>query len=129
MLTLGRYLKGKLPRTVTAGDNLTTKIKLYGDFEKTSMLWSFQMPQQENTIIDSLPGTVILPTLTKAGTHPWTLGLADDLGNPCSPVNGKCHVKAAKLTSYKLPPSKKYIDLKSPSVNISIQGLDAFNNP
>ena len=122
-------IKCRLPRSVTAGDNLTTKIKLYGEFEKTSMLWAFQIPQQENTIIESLPGSVILPTLTKAGKYAWTLGLADDLGNPYTAVNGKCRVEPAKLSSYRLTPAKKYIDLKSPSVKISIQGLDAFNNP
>jgi len=115
-----------LPRTVTAGERVDAAVKING---QGPLAWSFVSTEHPEPItLASDSAALRLPACLRAGTCTWTLGLSDDLGRPTQAVSGKLTVKPGPLSSFRVTPTKEYLDLAAPSVSLSVQGLDAFSN-
>ncbi len=123
------YVKPSMPRSLVAGTRGDSGIKAKGAASPATLLWSLTTPEHGTVTLDGIAAGIPLPAFTRAGDCAWTLGLADDLGQPILPVSGTLRVEPAALASYRLTPAKPYIDLAAPSVSLTIQGLDAFGNP
>jgi hypothetical protein len=121
-------LKTACPRSLTAGERGEARAEGDGLTARTSLLWSLATPEHGIVTFESSPDALRLPAFTRAGESPWTLGLADDLGQPLSAVSGTVRIEPAALASYRLTPAKPYLSLASPTVALSIVGLDRFGN-
>jgi hypothetical protein len=70
----------------------------------------------------------VLPSIEKAGKHHWTVGLADDLGQPVFPVTGTIDVTANVLAAYQLS-AKEFVDVRNNEpITVEITGVDRFGN-
>ncbi|MDR2114848.1 MAG: hypothetical protein LBP87_00550 [Planctomycetaceae bacterium] len=96
-----------------------------------SVLWVTKITQTK--IGESKPDTkghlkITLPPIEKAGHSDWTVGIADDLGQPMFPVSGKFNVTPDILTAYQLF-VKEFTDAKSDKpLTLKIIGVDRFGN-
>ena len=121
--------KPSMPRTLIAGLCGEAKLKTDGKALPPNLLWALLTPERGTALIEGTASSVTLPAFSRAGDSPWSLGLADDLGQPLHAVSGTLRIEPAALASYRLTPAKSYIDLAAPSVTLAVQGLDAFGNP
>ena len=122
-------IKPSFPKTISAGAKIVSSIRTTGTLSASKLLWAFVTPEHGTVVFEDLANSATLPPFTRAGDIPWTLGMADDLGEPMLAVSGKVRIEPAALASFRLSPAKTHIDLTSPSVTLTIQGLDAFGNP
>ena len=125
------------PRDVTAGKSAAVSIRTFGTDGRrlvaAPVIWTLLTHEHGTTFVESAPdgktaATFPLPAFTRTGECALTLGLAGDLGQPIHAFSGKLEVRPAALASYRLTPDKAFIDVKDPSVRLTIQGLDAFGN-
>lgn len=117
-----------LPRTATAGAPVQARLRATGTPPDAPLLWALATPEHGTRTFARPASSASLPPFTRAGETLWTLGLADDLGQPIRPVSGTLRVQPAALAAYRLTPARAYIDLASPRATLSVQGLDAFGN-
>lgn len=125
--TVTRF-KVSLPRSLTAGAHGVATVKIEGAPRLAPCLWSLLTTEHGRTLIGSQTAAVPLPTFTRASECSWTIGLADDLGQPLHPVSGTLHIGPAALAAYRLTPDMAFVDLQAPAAPLSVQGLDAYGN-
>jgi hypothetical protein len=122
-------VKPAFPRALTAGERALVAVHAVGERSASApLLWSLATSEHGTTTRAAPAAAIPLPAFTRAGTCAWTLGLSDDLGQPLHAVSGTIRVEPAALASYRLAPERPFVDLASPSVRLSVQGLDAFGN-
>ncbi len=117
-----------LPRSLNAGTPGEAKVKADGKPAPSRLIWSLITPELGTTLIEGSATSLTLPAFTRAGDCAWSLGLADDLGQPLQPACGTLRVEPAALASYQLTPAKAFVDLQARAVPLSVQGLDAYGN-
>jgi len=121
-----------LPRALTAGERRTSTTKISGGNNTALLRWSLIDGEHGVSILESAGtgGTVAvpLPCFKRAGTYDWTLGLADDLGQPLHAVRGTLRVEPSALAAFRLTPAHAFVDLAAATTAISVEGLDAFGN-
>jgi len=129
-------IKTSFPDEVTAGAQAQVTLKTYGEDGSRSVpsrtIWSLITDEHGTTFLECTPrgntATLALPAFTRAGKCAWTLGPAGDLGQPLHADSGKLRVEPAALAAYRLTPKASHIDLRTPTAEILVQGLDAFGN-
>ncbi len=117
-----------LPGTLMAGARGAAKVKAEGPPRTAALAWALVTAEHGVTLIESRTSATPLPVFTRAGACAWTLGLADDLGQPLRAASGTLQVAPAALAAYRLTPDKAYVDLQAPAARLTVQGLDAFGN-
>jgi hypothetical protein len=121
-------LKARIPRDLTAGERAEASASGDGLRAHAALLWSLTTPEHGTATFEGSPDALRLPAFTRAGETPWRLGLADDLGQPLLAASGTSRVHAAALAAYRLTPAKPYLSLASPTVTLTVEGLDRFGN-
>ena len=117
-----------MPKTLSAGEQSSAKLKTIGTSFSSPYTWSIITAEHGTTFSQSQGTSIPLPVFTRASECKWTIGLSDDLGKPMQPVSGTLRIKPASLAAYRLIPGRKYLDILTPTVNISVQGLDTYGN-
>ncbi len=125
------------PSTMKAGEGKRIKVKTYGaDHSRlppARTLWTLVSEELGTRYLESAPDSkdavLTLPAFKRAGGYVYKLGLAGDLGQPLHTVEGRFTVTPAPLAAFRLTPEHTHIDVNSPAVSLTVQGVDAYDNP
>ena len=121
-------LRVDFPRTLAAGERGEASASAKALQPGARLLWALQTPEHGTVTLEGASRALPLPAFTRAGECPWSLGPADDLGQPLRAASGSVRVSPAALAAYRLTPAAAFLDLAAPVVKVTVEGLDRFGN-
>ncbi len=122
----GVFAGAATPLTIRCNDASGNPVANNAAIPWTSQGLSSQIDRSPTDAKGVLKGHLL--AYEKAGAASWTVGLADDLGNPYHAVTGKINVRPNSLREYRLT-TNEFVDVADDAAKVvEVVGVDVFGN-